>query len=72
MCDIYKACIKDHPCQKTPGPCRKNTGLFKMIFGVQLSSGNSAPNSGNNRHLTNPFEGGMDSFKRQGVCVSRN
>ena len=50
--------------------CR-NTGLFKMIVGVQLSSGNSAPNSGNNHHLTIPFEGGMQSFKRQGACVSR-
>jgi len=43
-----------------------------MIEGVQLSSGNSAPNSGNNHHLTIPFEGGMCSFKRQGACVSRN
>ena len=42
-----------------------NTGLFKMIVGVQLSSGNSAPNSGNNHHLTITFEGGMHSFKRQ-------
>jgi len=40
-----------------------------MIVGVQLSSGNSAPNSGNNQHLTIPFEGGMHSFKKQGVCV---
>jgi len=47
------------------------TGLFKMIVVVQLSSVNSAPNSGNNHHLTIPFEGGMHSFKRQGVCVSR-
>jgi len=46
--------------------------LFKMIVGVQLSSANSAPNSGNNHHLTIPFEGGMRSFKRQGECVSRN
>jgi len=36
---------------------------------LQLSSGNSAPNSGNNHHLTIPFEGGMHSFKRRGVCV---
>ena len=43
-----------------------------MIVGVQLSSGNSAPNSGNNHHLTTPFEGGMHSFKRQGACVSWN
>jgi len=48
------------------------TGLFEMIFGVQLSSGNSAPNWGNNHHLTIPFEGGMHSFKRQGDRVSRN
>jgi len=40
-----------------------------MIVGVQLSSGNSAPNSGNN-HLTIPFEGCMHSSKRQGACVS--
>jgi len=32
-----------------------------MIVGVQFSSGNSAPNSGNNHHLTIPFEGGMQS-----------
>ena len=49
-----------------------NTGLFKMIVGVQLFSGNSAPNSGNNHHLTISFEGGMHSFKRQGACLSRN
>jgi len=49
-----------------------NTGLFKMIVGVQLSSGSSEPNSVNNHHLTIPFEGGMHSFKRQGACVSRN
>jgi len=40
-----------------------------MIVGVQLPSGNSAPNSGNNHHLTIPFESGMHSFKRQGACV---
>jgi len=28
--------------------CIYYTGLFKMTFGVQLSSGNSEPNSGNN------------------------
>jgi len=50
----------------------KSTGLFKMVVGVQLSSGNSAPNSGNNHRLTIPFEGGMLSFKRRGACVSRN
>jgi len=41
-----------------------------MIVGVQLSSGNSTPNSGNNHHLTIPIEGDMHSFKRQGACVS--
>ena len=55
--------------KKTPGPCRKNTGLFKMIFGVQFSSVNSAPNSVNNRHLTIPFEGGTHSLKRQAAWV---
>ena len=34
-----------------------------MIVGVQLSSGISAPNSGNNHHLTIPFEGGMHSSR---------
>jgi len=48
------------------------TGLFKMIVVVQLSSGNSPPNLGNNHHMTIPFEGGMHSFKRQGAFVSRN
>ena len=43
-----------------------------MIVGVQLFSGNSAPNSGNNHHLKIPFEGGVHSFKIQGACVSRN
>ena len=51
---------------------RYYAGLFEMTVGVQLSTGNSAPNSGNNHHLTIPFEGGMHSFKRQGACVSRN
>ena len=36
---------------------------------LQLFSGNSALNSGKNQHLTVPFEGGVSSFKRQGVCV---
>ena len=48
------------------------TGLFKMIVGAQLSSGNSVPNSGNNHHLIIPFEGGTHGFKRQGACVSWN
>jgi hypothetical protein len=30
---------------------------FTNVGQLQLSSGNSAPNSGNNRHLTIPFEG---------------
>ena len=38
-----------------------------MIVGVQLSSGNSAPNSGKNHHLTIPFEGGMNYC---GICTS--
>ena len=42
---------------------------FMNVGQLQLSSGNSAPNSGNNHHLTVPFEGGMRSFKRQGACV---
>ena len=41
-----------------------------MTVGVQLSSGNSAPNSANDRHLTIPFEGGMHRSKRQGAGVS--
>ena len=36
---------------------------------LQLSKGNSAPNSGKNHHLTISFEGGIHSFKRQGACV---
>ena len=43
--------------------------LFMNVGQLQLSSGNSAPNSGKNHHLTVPFEGGMHSFKRQGACV---
>ena len=42
---------------------------FMNVGQLQLSSGNSAPNSGKNRHLTIPFESGMHSFKRQGACV---
>ena len=42
---------------------------FMNVGQLQLSSGNSAPNSGKNHHLTIPFEGRMYSFKRQGVCV---
>ena len=53
--------------------CSRTCLIYRAIqndCGVQLSSGNSAPNSGNSHHLTIPFEGGMYSFKRQGVCVS--
>jgi len=53
-------------------PVYLNTGLFKIIAGVQLSSDNSAPNAGNIHRLIIPFEGGMNSFKKQGACVSRN
>jgi hypothetical protein len=42
---------------------------FMHVGYLQLSSGNSAPNSGNNHHLTIQFEGSMHSFKRQGACV---
>ena len=42
---------------------------FMNVGQLQLSYGNSAPNSGNNHHLTIPFEDGMHSFKRQGACV---
>jgi len=38
---------------------------FMNVGELLLSSGNSAPNSGNNHHLTIPFEGGMHSFKKQ-------
>ena len=41
---------------------------FMNVGQLQLSSGNSAPNSIKNHHLTIPFEGGMHSFKRQGAC----
>ena len=42
---------------------------FMNVGQLQLSSGNSAPNSVKNHHLTIPLEGGMHSFKRQGACV---
>ena len=42
---------------------------FMNVGYLQLSSGNSAPNWGNNHHLTIQFEGSMHSFKRQGACV---
>jgi len=38
-----------------------------MIVRVQLSSGNSAPNSGNNHHLTIPIEGGMHIYIYTGL-----
>jgi len=40
-----------------------------MIVGVQLSSSNSAPNSGKSHNLSIPFQCGMHSFKRQGACL---
>jgi hypothetical protein len=46
--------------------------IFEMIVGIQLQSGNSAPNSIKNQPLTIPFEGGMHNFKRQFACVFRN
>ena len=42
---------------------------FMNVGQLQLSSGNSAPNSGKNHHPTIPIEGGMHSFKRQVACV---
>ena len=42
---------------------------FMNVGQLQLSSGNSAPNSGKNQHLTVPFEGGVHSFKREVACV---
>ena len=41
-----------------------------MFVLVKLSNGNSAPNLGNNHHLTIPFEGGMHIVKGKGACVS--
>jgi len=40
-----------------------------MTVGVKLSSGNSAPNSGNNHHLTIPFEGGMQFQETGCMCT---
>jgi len=45
------------------------SGLFKMIVGVQWSSDNSAPNSGNNHHLTILFEGSMQFQETESVCT---
>ena len=65
---VFRLCVLEvELCDRTQ---ERYTGLFKMIVRVQLSSGNSTPNSGNHHHLTNPFEGGMHSFKRQSACVS--
>jgi len=52
--------------------CSNIQGYSKWLSGYNLSSGNSAPNSGNSHRLTVPFEGAMHSFKRQGAYVSRN
>jgi len=40
-----------------------------MIVGLQLSSGNSEPNSGNNYHLTIPFEGDRYAQFQETGCV---
>ena len=42
---------------------------FHECRSVRIVQRQSAPNSGNNHHLTIPLEGGMHSFKRQGACV---
>jgi hypothetical protein len=44
---------------------------FMNVGQLQLSSGNSSPISGNNHHLTIPFEYGVHSFKRC-VCKGKN
>ena len=43
--------------------------LIMNVGQLQLSSGNSAPNSGNNHHLTISYEGGTHSFERQDAYV---
>ena len=49
---------------------RRSVCLHFMNVGqLQLSSGNSVPNSGKKHHLTIPFEAGMHSFKSRGACV---
>jgi len=49
------------------------TGLFKMIIGVQLPSGNSAPNSVNNQPSDNSIRRWYAQFQEtMCVCVSRN
>jgi len=41
-----------------------------MIVGVQLSSGNSAPNSGNNHHPLNSIRRWYAQFQERGcVCI---
>ena len=42
---------------------------FHECQSVTIVQRQSAPNSGRKHHLTIPFEGGMQSFKRQGACV---
>ena len=44
---------------------------FMNVGQLQLSSGNSTPNSGKNHHLTIAFEGGTHSFKRQDACEKK-
>ena len=49
---------------------RRFACLHSMNVGqLQMFSGNSAPNSIKNHHLTIPFEGGMHSFKKHAACV---
>ena len=43
-----------------------------MIFGLQLSSDNSAPKSGSKHNVKIRFEGGMQRFNRQGAYVFWN
>jgi len=40
-----------------------------MIVEIQLSSGNSAPNSGNNHHLIIPFRRYAAQFQETCVCI---
>ena len=41
-----------------------------MIVGIQLSSGNSAPNSGNNHHIDNSIRRWYAQFQETGcVCI---
>jgi hypothetical protein len=45
---------------------------FMNVGQLQLSSGNSAPNSGNNHHLTIPFEGSAQCQERGCVCKRKS